>query len=69
MHQDHPAIVWCRNQRNSYCRLLADLEAGKFKIGRVLEKDVLEDTTAEQIQLIEQKLIEMDALLARPFSL
>ena len=63
MNQIHPAIAWLSQERENYRGMLADLKAGKTKLGRV-EGGELKDTTQDQIKLIEQKLLEMDALLS-----
>jgi len=57
MNQVHPAIAWCSKERENYRCMLADLTAGKIKVGRV-EGSELKDTTQEQIELIEQKLLK-----------
>lgn len=63
MSDEHPAIVICRKDLETYQKLLRDLQSGAFKLGDSVDGVTWRDTTAEQITSIRAKIDELTAIL------
>jgi hypothetical protein len=63
MSDERPAITYCRNERERLRKLLSDLEAGSFRLGKTTDGVTLQDATAEQITLIKGQIDELTSVL------
>lgn len=63
MSDDHPALVYCKRELETYRRLLADYKAGRRKIGDSSDGHSWTDTTSQQTALLEEKIKELKAIL------
>jgi hypothetical protein len=63
MSDDHPALMYCKRELETYRTLLADYKAGRRKIGDSSDGHSWTDTTSKQIALLEEKIKELKAIL------
>lgn len=63
MPDDHPALVYCKRDLETYRKLLADYKSGRRKSGKSTDGRAWTDTTAEQIAFLEKKINELTAFL------
>jgi hypothetical protein len=63
MSGDHPAVVYCKRELETYRKLLADYKSGRRKSGESTDGHSWTDTTGKEIALLEGKIRELEKLL------
>lgn len=63
MTDNHPALMYCKRDLEAYRRLLADYKSGRRKSGESIDGRSWSDTTAGQIEFLEQKINELETIL------